>query len=64
MIQEFAQTLRKQLNDDIEHLRDSAGDGECRSFEDYKHLTGRIQGLLQARKFLNDLAKKAQQHDE
>lgn len=62
MIPEFEE-LQRQINNEVDRLRDAAGEGNCQSFEAYKHLTGEIQGLLRARLLLQTLAKKAETDD-
>jgi hypothetical protein len=64
MIEEFARVLREQIRTDMNNYADDLAAGACRSFEEYQKLVGVIQGLALAERYLLDLAKKAENHDE
>ena len=64
MIKQFAEVLRKQIRDDMNHHADAVSTGACRSFEEYQKLCGVIQGLAIAERHLLDLAQKAEDEDE
>ena len=64
MINDFAEALQKQLRVDMNNYTDDLATGSCRSFEDYKHLCGVIQGLAIAERYILDLAKKVESFDE
>lgn len=64
MINDFAEALQKQLRVDMNNYTDDLATGSCRSFEDYKHLCGVIQGLAIAERYILDLAKKVENFDE
>ena len=64
MIQPFADTLRKMLRADMNNYTDDLANGSCRTFEDYKHLCGVIQGLALAERYLIDLAKNVENANE
>ncbi len=64
MIKQFAEVLRKQIRDDMNHHADAVSTGACRTFEEYQKLCGVIQGLAIAERYLLDLAKKAEDEDE
>lgn len=64
MIAEFAETLRKQIREDLNNYADLMASGGCGSFDAYQKLCGVIQGLATAEAYLLDLAKKAENQDE
>ena len=64
MIKKFADVLRQQIRDDMNHHADAVSTGACRSFEEYQKLCGVIQGLAIAERYLLDLAQKAEDDDE
>jgi len=64
MIQEFAETLRKQIRTDMNNYCDDMANGACQSFDEYQKLCGLIRGLGMAEAYLLDLAKKAEKNDE
>lgn len=64
MIEQFAQVLRAQIQEDIVNYSADAAAGRCKSFEEYQHLTGRIQGLRQAEAYLTSLLEKVQKQDD
>ena len=64
MITEFARVLREKIRTDMNNYADDLAAGACRSFEEYQKLVGVIQGLALAERYLLDLAKKAENHDE
>mgnify|MGYP003352411937 CR=1 FL=1 len=63
MINDFAEALQKQLRVDMNNYTDDLATGSCRSFEDYKHLCGVIQGLDRALGVVTDLATRME-HEE
>lgn len=58
MITEFAAALNKELRKDMNDYADALANGACRSFEEYQHLCGKIQGLSRAEEHLKVLLKK------
>lgn len=64
MIRQFAEVLRKQIRDDMNHHADAVSTGACRTFDEYQKLCGVIQGLAIAERYLLDLAQKAETDDE
>lgn len=58
MIRVFAEGLRKQLREEIDNYSNDVSEGRCKSFDEYQHLCGRIQGLLLAETLLKDLANR------
>lgn len=59
----FAEAVRAKLREDMNNYADDVATGTCRSFEDYKHLCGKIEGLALAERHLLDLLQ-AQEEDE
>jgi hypothetical protein len=64
VIQSFAEALRAQLRKDMNNYADDMANGACRSYEDYKHLCGVIQGLAYAEAHLLSLLEKVQRSDD
>ena len=64
MISDFARVLREQIRTDLNNYADDLANGVCRSFEEYKFLCGKIQGLGQAEQYITDLAKKVEEANE
>lgn len=60
----FAQLLRAQIREDIDNYTADVAAGRCKSFDEYQHLTGKIQGLSRAEAYLNALLEKVQKQDD
>lgn len=60
----FVEALRKLIRADMNNYADDLATGTCRSFEDYKHLCGVIQGLAFAEAHLLSLQEKARRSDD
>lgn len=59
----FAEAMRALLRKDMNNYADDLASGACRSFEEYKHLCGVIQGLAYAEAHLLSLLKKVRDDD-
>ncbi len=59
----FAEAVRAKLREDMNNYADDVATGTCQSFEDYKQLCGKIEGLALAERYLLDLLQ-AQEEDE
>ena len=57
-VQQFAEALQKMIRKDMNNLADDLAGNQCKSMEDYRFITGRIQGLANAEGYLVDLAHK------
>jgi len=64
MTLEFARVLRQKLREDMNQTADALATGSCKSFEDYRHLCGVIQGLAIAERHLLDLHDAMEKADE
>lgn len=53
----------KELNTQISDLVDSAAAGNLTTFEEYKRLTGRIQGLQRAREIVAETLNHIERGD-
>lgn len=62
-MEEFAAALRGKMREDLNNMADALAQGACRSFEDYKHLTGKIEGVAMAERHLLDLLEAARKGD-
>jgi hypothetical protein len=60
MITVFADTLRKQIREQMNDYADDVATGACETFEEYKRLCGVIEGLATAERFLLDLREKVE----
>lgn len=58
MIRVFADSLQKQLREEISNYTDDLAHGRCKSFEEYQKLCGMIQGLFLAERHITDLANR------
>ena len=58
MIRVFADSLQKQLREEISNYTDDLAHGRCKSFEEYQKLCGMIQGLVLAERHITDLANR------
>jgi len=58
MIRVFADSLQKQLREEISNYTDDLARGRCKSFEEYQKLCGMIQGLFLAERHITDLANR------
>lgn len=56
--------LRALLRKDMNNYADDLATGACKSFEEYKHLCGVIQGLAYAEAHLLSLLQRAQSDDD
>ncbi len=54
----------KQLDEKSQQLQDVVCGNKISSFEEYKYLSGEIQGLLIARGYLLDLKDQMEQYDD
>lgn len=55
MIHQFAEHLRKRIEDEIKRLTDVLASGGVKSIEEYRHMTGIIHGMELMSRELNDL---------
>lgn len=60
----FAQVLRAQIREDIDSYSADVAAGRCKNYDEYQHLTGKIQGLSRAEAYLNALLEKVQKQDD
>jgi hypothetical protein len=63
MSPEFVKVLREKIRTDMNNYADDLSSGTCKSFDDYKHLCGVIQGLSFAERHLIDLVQIAEKAD-
>jgi len=56
--------LANELNKDIEARAQSVANGNCQTYEEYKHTTGIIRGLALAVDFIKDREQKIKDSDE
>lgn len=63
MITVFADTLRKQIREQMNNYADDVAGGACATFDEYKRLCGVIEGLAIAERFLLDLREKVEKED-
>ena len=53
-----------QIDEDIKRLEEDLGASSAKTFEEYRYMCGVITGLLTARRFLSDLTKNMESHDD
>ena len=63
-LENFFTAYKKQLIDRQKQVEQSILNGLCKSWEDYKYLTGKLAALKQEEQELTDLLKKTELDDE
>ena len=63
-LENFFTAYKKQLIDRQKQVEQSILGGLCKSWEDYKYLTGKLAALKQEEQELTDLLKKTELDDE
>ena len=63
-IENFFSYYKKELIDRQKRVEQSILGGLCKSWEDYKYLTGKLAALKQEEQELTDLLKKTELDDE
>jgi|TARA_R100000664_G_scaffold26491_1_gene36679 cell shape-determining protein MreC len=63
-LENFFSAYKKQLIDRQKQVEQSILGGLCKSWEDYKYLTGKLAALKQEEQELTDLLKKTELDDE
>ena len=53
-----------QIDEDIKRLEEDLGANSAKTFEEYRYMCGVITGLLTARRYLADLTKNMESHDD
>jgi hypothetical protein len=56
--------ITSQIDENIKRLEEDLGASSAKSFEEYRYMCGVITGLLTARRFLSDLTKNMESHDD
>jgi hypothetical protein len=59
-----AELLMKEIDDDIRRIEESLGEKSAKTYEEYVEKCGVITGLLTARRYISDLAKNMESHDD
>jgi hypothetical protein len=59
-----AERVATQIDEDIKRLEEDLGASSAKTFEEYRYMCGVITGLLTARRFLSDLTKNMESHDD
>ena len=59
-----AERVATQIDEDIKRLEEDLGASSAKTFEEYRYMCGVITGLLTARRFLADLTKNMESHDD
>jgi hypothetical protein len=63
-LENFFTYYKKQLLDRQKQVEESILSGLCKSWEDYKYLTGKLAALTQEVQELTDLLKKQELEDD
>ena len=63
-LENFFSAYKKQLIDRQKQVEQSILNGLCKSWEDYKYLTGKLAALKQEEQELTDLLKKTELDDD
>ena len=64
LLENFFTYYKKQLLDRQKQVEESILSGLCKSWEDYKYLTGKLDALKQEVQELTDLLKKQELEDD
>ena len=56
--------ITSQIDENIKRLEEDLGASSAKNFEEYRYMCGVITGLLTARRFLSDLTKNMESHDD
>jgi hypothetical protein len=56
--------VRKEINDEIERIKDDLCFSGIRDFAEYRHLCGVVNGLLRAASYVSTLNKQWEESDE
>jgi hypothetical protein len=59
-----AELLVKEIDGDIRRIEESLGEKSAKSFDEYVEKCGVITGLLTARRYITDLMKNMESHDD
>ena len=54
----FADALTLEILKQVKYLSETLSLGSIKSFDEYKHVCGQIQGLLTANEIIKDLAER------
>jgi hypothetical protein len=60
----IAAILHKQIEDQVNALRDAVSSGGAKDFPEYHRICGKIAGLLNARQLITDLTIAMEKNDE
>jgi hypothetical protein len=56
--------VRKEIDDEIERLRDDLCYGSVKDYAEYRYLCGVVNGLLRAASYVSTLNKQWEESDE
>jgi hypothetical protein len=56
--------LTKEIDGDIRRIEESLGEKSAKTYEEYVEKCGVITGLLTARRYISDLTKNMESHDD
>jgi hypothetical protein len=59
-----AELLMKEIDGDIRRIEESLGEKSAKTYEEYVEKCGVITGLLTARRYISDLTKNMESHDD
>ena len=54
----FVEAVSLEILKQVKYLSETLSQGSIKSFDEYKHFCGQIQGLLTANEILKDLAER------
>jgi hypothetical protein len=59
-----AELIVKEIDDEIKQLEERLGAGDAKNYEEYCRMCGVITGLLTSRRYITDLTKNMESHDD
>lgn len=57
IVTQFSEQLRKQIRTDLNNLADDLAGGGAVSYEAYRYMVGKVEGLAMAESYLIELTK-------
>lgn len=64
MIRETIKAANEEMDKEVGLLAEKLLSGSCSSYDHYKHLCGRIQGLRQAQEINKQALQRTMDHDD
>ncbi len=63
-VHKVTELLLKEIDGNVRRLEEGLGEKSAKSYEEYVERCGVITGLLTARRYITDLTKNLESHDD